>query len=200
VKALAEMYGKLINREINPMTEVLVTVGAYGSLFATFMSMIGPGDEVILIEPHYDCYRPIVLLAGGKPVHISLKPTKVNDSTSGGWALNMKELEALFNSNTKMIVVNTPNNPLGKVYTRQELQEIGNLCKKYNVVCIADEVYEMNVFPEFEHVRMASLPGMWERTITVGSSGKAFSLTGWKIGWSYGPANLMKNLYVAHQV
>jgi len=121
VKALAGMYGKLIGREINPMSEVLVTVGAYGSLFATFMSMVGPGDEVILIEPHYDCYRPIVMLAGAKPVHISLKPTKPEEPTSGAWTLNMKELEGLFNQNTKMIVVNTPNNPLGKVYTRQEL-------------------------------------------------------------------------------
>jgi kynurenine--oxoglutarate transaminase/cysteine-S-conjugate beta-lyase/glutamine--phenylpyruvate transaminase len=121
VEALAKMYGILINREINPMTEVLVTVGAYGSLFAIFMSMIGPGDEVVLIEPHYDCYRPIVILAGGTPVHISLKPTNKSDPTSAAWTLDMKQLESLFNEKTKMIVVNTPNNPLGKVYSKKEL-------------------------------------------------------------------------------
>jgi len=163
--------------------------------------MVNPGDEVVIIEPYFDCYEPLVLLAGGTPKFIALKPTSTTDETSASWKLDMKELEQLFNLKTKAIILNTPNNPLGKVFSREELQDIANLCIKHDVLCISDEVYEWLVYPGNgrEHVRIASLDGMWERTITIGSAGKTFSLTGWKLGWSYGPKHLIRNLQVSHQ-
>lgn len=109
------------------------------------------------------------------------------------------ELEALFNERTKMILINTPHNPLGKVMSRDELDVVAKLCQKWNVLCVSDEVYEHMVFEPYEHIRMCTLPGMWDRTITIGSAGKTFSLTGWKIGWAYGPASLLRNLQMVHQ-
>ncbi|CAG7721451.1 unnamed protein product [Allacma fusca] len=199
VKALASLYGGAIGRQIDPWTEILVTGGAYGALFYTVMSNVGRGDEVIIIEPYFDCYEPLVHLAGGKPVFIQLRQTEPGSSSSSTWVLDSEELRGAFNENTKAIIINTPNNPLGKVFSKQELTEIGDLCKKYNVMVISDEVYEWMIYDGNEHVRMASLEGMWERTVTIGSAGKTFSLTGWKLGWAYGPKNLLRNLQVAHE-
>ncbi|OXA51497.1 kynurenine--oxoglutarate transaminase 3 [Folsomia candida] len=199
VKALAKLYSRLIGKDINPNTEVLVTGGAYGSLFAAIMSHVGRGDEVIIVEPFFDCYEPLVKLAGGTPRFISLKPVNVMDDSSATWKLDEAELRSLFNEKTKAIILNTPNNPLGKVFSREELTVIAELCKEFNILVISDEVYEWLVYEGSDHVRIASLPGMWERTITIGSAGKTFSLTGWKLGWSYGSAHLIKNMQVAHQ-
>lgn len=200
VNALAKVYSKALGRELNPMTEVLVTAGAYEALFVTIMGLVDPGDEVIIIEPFFDCYYPQVKLAGGTPVFVPLRPRKTEGVTSSeDWALDPDELAAAFNSKTKAIVVNTPNNPLGKVYKREELMMIADLCKKHNSVAIMDEVYEWMTYTGQEHVRMATLPGMWERTITIGSAGKTFSVTGWKTGWAYGPAYLLKGPQVIHQ-
>lgn len=202
VNALSKLYSKLIGREINPQTEILVGAGAYEALFATIFGHIGPGDEAIIIEPFFDCYDPMVRNAGGKPVFIPLRLKKKPGSgpiSSGDWVLDKDELASLFNKNTKMIILNTPHNPLGKVFTLEELQVIADLCKKWNVLCVADEVYEWIVYKPHKHIRIATLPGMWDRTITIGSAGKTFSVTGWKIGWAYGPANLLQNLQIVHQ-
>jgi len=163
------------------------------------MSHVNAEDEVIIIEPYFDCYEPLVKLSGGICRFIPLKPTDPEDDTSASWKLDINELESMFNSKTKAIILNTPNNPLGKVFTKSELQVIANLCIEHNVLVISDEVYEWIVYEGSEHIRIASLEGMWDRTITIGSAGKTFSLTGWKLGWAYGPAELMKNLFVAHQ-
>lgn len=200
VKILAQLYSKMINREINPFTEVLITAGAMTALLVTIYGHLNPGDEAIVIEPAYDCYDPMIRSAGGIPVCIPLQPTKKDgDITSGDWKLDEEKLRSLFNSKTKMIIVNTPQNPLGKVFTRKELELIAELCQEHNVLCVADEVYEWLVYKPNEHIRMATLPGMWDRTITIGSAGKTFSVTGWKIGWAYGPASLLRNLQIAHQ-
>lgn len=119
--------------------------------------------------------------------------------SSSEWKFDEAALEALFTPKTKAIILNTPHNPLGKVFSRQELEFIANLCRKFNVLCIADEVYEWMVYTPDEHIRICTLPGMWERTITIGSAGKTFSVTGWKIGWAYGPEGLMRNLQLVHQ-
>jgi kynurenine--oxoglutarate transaminase/cysteine-S-conjugate beta-lyase/glutamine--phenylpyruvate transaminase len=119
--------------------------------------------------------------------------------SSADWKLDPEELASKFNSKTKAIVVNNPNNPLGKIFTRAELEMIAALCIKHDVLVFSDEVYEFMVYKPNEHIRIATLPGMWERTVTIGSAGKAFSVTGWKIGWSIGPKHLIKALCVMHQ-
>lgn len=199
MQAIAKLYGTLINREINPNTEVLVTVGAYESLYAAINGHVDHGDEVIVIEPFYDCYYDQIKSAGGIPRAIPLKPTKSGVISSADWKLDPVEFEKLFNEKTKALVLNTPHNPLGKVFHMEELVMIADLCKKWNVLVIADEVYEHMVFEPEQHIRINTLPGMWERTITIGSAGKTFSVTGWKLGWSYGPANLLRNLQLVHQ-
>ncbi|XP_047535334.1 kynurenine aminotransferase [Vanessa atalanta] len=200
VQNLAKIYSPLIGRELDPFNEILVTSGAYEALFSAILGHVEEGDEVIVIEPFFDCYDFMIRSAGGTPKFIALKPKSTGGQlTSADWILNEQELSSLFNSRTKMLILNTPHNPLGKVFTAQELETIANLCKKHNVLCLSDEVYEWMVYESNKHIRIAAMPGMWERTITIGSAGKTFSVTGWKTGWAYGPANLMKNLQVVHQ-
>ncbi|XP_050305533.1 kynurenine aminotransferase [Anthonomus grandis grandis] len=201
VQALSKLYSKIIGREINPLTEILTTLGAYEALYAAITGHVDVGDEVIIIEPFFDCYEPMVRYAGGIPKFIALKPksTEGDVLSSKDFVLDRSELEGLFNSKTKLIIVNNPNNPLGKVFSLEELTFIADLCKKHNVLCISDEVYEWLVYKPHKHIRIATLPDMWERTITIGSAGKTFSVTGWKLGWAYCPANLMFNLQMIHQ-
>lgn len=201
VQALAKLYSTLTNRNIDAFKEVLVTVGGSEALYTAIQGHIEVGDEVILIEPFYDCYEPMVKIAGGIPRCIPLRPTKADNisGSSSNWVLDWNELESMFNEKTKMIIVNTPTNPIGKVFKQDELEKIATLCQKWNVLCLADEVYEWVVYDGNKHIRMCTLPGMWERTITIGSAGKTFSVTGWKIGWAYGPAKLLENLQIIHE-
>ncbi|XP_061393634.1 kynurenine aminotransferase [Musca vetustissima] len=200
VQAIAKLYSKLLQREINPLNEVLITAGAYEALYSAIMGHVDVGDEVIIIEPFFDCYHPMVKMAGGVSRFIPLKPTKTEGTiSSADWVLDEEELKKMFNSKTKMIILNTPHNPIGKVFNQKELELIADLCKKWNVLCLSDEVYEWMVFDGNKHIRICTLPDMWERTITIGSAGKTFSVTGWKTGWAYGPANLIRNLQMVHQ-
>jgi len=200
VNAIAALYSKLIERELDPITNVLVTAGAYEALFCTIMGNCNPGEEVIVIEPAFDCYEAMVQMAGGVAKLIPLRCSKTSGKVSSAdWKLDTAELESKFNKNTKMIILNTPHNPVGKVFTYDELTVIADLCKKYDVLCVADEVYEHLVYAPNKHVRIATLPGMWERTVTIGSAGKTFSVTGWKCGWAYAPDFILKNLRTIHQ-
>ncbi|XP_026529918.1 kynurenine--oxoglutarate transaminase 3 isoform X4 [Notechis scutatus] len=143
----------------------------------------------------------MVRMAGATPVFIPLRNKSVNGeaASSADWILDPTELANKFNSKTKAIILNTPHNPIGKVYTKEELQIIADLCIKYDTLCISDEVYEWLVYTGNKHIKIATLPGMWERTITIGSAGKTYSVTGWKLGWSIGPSHLIKHLQVVQQ-
>ncbi|OQR78342.1 kynurenine--oxoglutarate transaminase 3-like [Tropilaelaps mercedesae] len=210
LQALRSLYSKLIQRNI-ASDEVLVTLGAYEALYCAFTGLLNPGDEVILIEPYFDCYEAMATMAGAQPVFVTMRPISTPWLTTvfllfvmlsaqdpdGKWKLDMSELSSAFSSRTKVIVVNTPQNPTGKVFSREELSEIRSLCQTHDIIAVMDEVYEWTVF-DGKHVRMASLPDMWDRTITIGSCGKSFAVTGWHIGWAYGPSQLLESLRRVH--
>ncbi|KAM9271240.1 kynurenine--oxoglutarate transaminase 1-like [Morus bassanus] len=202
VKILAQFFGKLLGRDLDPMTNVMVTVGAYQALFCCFQAFVDEGDEVIIIEPFFDCYEPMVKMAGGMPVFVPLRPKAPKDGklmSSADWQLDPAELASKFSERTKAIVLNSPNNPLGKVFSREELELIADLCVKHDILCISDEVYEWLVYDGKKHIRIASLQGMWDRTLIIGSAGKTFSATGWKVGWTVGPNQLLQHLRTVHQ-
>ena len=175
---------------IEPRTHVTVTSGCTEALAATFIGLLEPGDGVVLIEPTYDAYPVGLALAGAIPSYVTLRPPK--------FELAVSDLEAAVTSKTRAIVVNTPHNPTGRVFSRLELESIAALCRRHDLIAITDEVYEHMVF-DGEHVSLAQLPGMWERTVTLSSLGKTFSLTGWKIGWAVAPQDLTAGVRAAHQ-
>lgn len=201
VNAISKLYSKLVNQSIDPKKGVLVTIGAYESIFCAINAFVDKNDEVIIIEPFFDCYEPMVRLADGQCKFIPLRLNKTDPSkttSSADWKLDLNELESIISSKTKMLILNTPHNPIGKVFSRQELEQLAEICKRHDILVLSDEVYEHLVIDN-EHVRIASLPGMWDRTITVGSAGKTFSVTGWKLGWCYGPEKLMRFVQLYHQ-
>lgn len=198
-KAAAATYARDYGVEADPVTEVTVTCGAAEAIFDTIMAMVNPGDEVIVFEPAYDAYTADIIMAGATPRFVTLRPP---DSSATDpldrWSFDVAELRAAFNSRTRAIIVNTPHNPTGKVFTRDELQCIAELCREHDVLVIADEVYDRLVF-KGQHISIAALPGMWERTVTVNSAGKSFTVTGWKIGYAIAPAPLTEAIRRVHQ-
>ena len=183
----------------------MVTAGATEALYASFQAFVNPGDEVILMEPFYDAYEAQVQMAGGIPKYVPLrvKSEPSNPPTSDDWKIDLTELEDQITPQTKAIVINNPHNPLGKVWTRMELESISKLAIKHNLIVISDEVYEHLVFSDSpagqDHIRIATLDGMWDRTVTVCSAGKTFSVTGWKIGWVVASPRICKSISMAHQ-
>lgn len=194
VKSLAKLYGTLMRREIDPLKEVIITHGAYTALSHATRAFLNAGDEIIVLEPFFDCYAPMAKIVHANVRYVPLRPNVAHPVSSKDYALDPQELRAAFSDKTKIIIINNPNNPLGKVYRREELEQIAGLCREFDVLCISDEVYEWLVYDGLEHIRMATLPGMWERTLTIGSAGKTFSATGWKTGWVIGPEKLISPL------
>lgn len=190
-KAIADHANRFYNLDIDPNAGVIVTPGATEAIFSSILGLVDRGDEVIIIEPFFDSYVPNVLWAGATPVYVPLHPPD--------WTFDPDELKAAFTAKTRAILLNTPQNPTGRVFTYEELTMIADLCKEHDVVVISDEVYEHLVFDSARHIPIASLPGMLERTVTISSLGKTFSLTGWKTGWVYGHPDLIKGVSRAHQ-
>jgi N-succinyldiaminopimelate aminotransferase len=173
--------------DYDPDGQVVVTAGATEAIAAAILALCEPGDEVVCFEPYYDSYAASIALAGAVRRPVTLRPS------DGRYAFDPEELRAAFGPRTRMVLLNSPHNPTGKVFSREELQIIANACVERDVVAVTDEVYEHQTF-EGEHVPLATLPGMWERTLRISSAGKTFSCTGWKIGWASGPAPLVSAL------
>ncbi|MDG9720536.1 pyridoxal phosphate-dependent aminotransferase [Streptomyces sp. DH24] len=161
----------------DPDTEVLVTAGATEAIAASLLALLEPGDEVIALEPYYDSYAASIAMAGGTRVPVTLRPD------GDGFTLDLDELRAAVTDRTRLLLINTPHNPTGTVLTRAELAAVAELAVERDLLVVTDEVYEHLVFDDAEHVPLASFPGMRERTVTISSSGKTFSFTGWKVGW-----------------
>jgi len=189
--AVAEHAARFYDMEIDPTDGVVVTAGATEGILSAIMGLVDPGDEVIVVEPFFDSYVPGILMANAVPVYVPLHPPS--------WTFDIAELRAAFTTKTRAIILNTPHNPTGRVFTRQELTAIAELCIEHDVTVISDEVYEHLLFNAAKHIPIATLPEMFGRTVTVSSAGKLFSATGWKIGWVYGPPNLIAAVGRAHQ-
>src|SRR5262245_8041919 len=189
--AIAQHAQRFYGQILNPDTDVLVTAGATEGVFAAILGLTDPGDEVIVFEPVYDTYVPNLVMAGVSPRYV---PMRGDD-----WSFDADELARAFSPRTRAIIVNTPHNPTGKVYCREELKTIAELCQKYDTLAITDEVYEHILYDDTVHTRLATLPGMADRTVTISTLGKTFSVTGWKIGWALGPSVLVNAVNQAHQ-
>ncbi len=189
-RAVAAHQQRFYGLVYDPDREITVMNGATEALFATFQALLEPGDEVIVFEPFYDSYRACVAMAGGTERLVTL--------AAPDFHCDPEELERAVGAKTRAVLVNTPHNPTGKVFSRQELEHVAELCRRHDLLCVSDEVYEHLVY-EGEHVPLATLPGMRERTLTISSTGKTFSMTGWKIGYACAPEALTAAVRTAHQ-
>ncbi|KAK6115570.1 hypothetical protein DH2020_007839 [Rehmannia glutinosa] len=187
--AVADRFKKETGLTVDPEKEVTVTSGCTEAIAATILGLINPGDEVILFAPFYDSYEATLSMAGAKIKSVTLKPPN--------FSIPIDELKSIVSKNTRAILMNTPHNPTGKMFTRDELNVIASLCIEHDVLVFSDEVYDKLAF-EMDHISIASLSGMYDRTVTLNSLGKTFSLTGWKIGWAVAPAHLTWGVRQAH--
>ena len=187
--ALSRSYAELYGMAVDPETMLTVTCGATEAMISTLLAIVDPGDEVIVLEPFYENYGPDADICGARPVYVALRPPQN--------VFDPDELRAAFGPRTKAIIVNTPNNPTGRVFTRQELELIAALCIEHDVIAVTDEIYE-HIRYEGEHIPMATLPGMAERTVTISGASKTFSVTGWRVGWIVAPAALTAGIRKVH--
>ncbi|MDJ0269575.1 MAG: aminotransferase class I/II-fold pyridoxal phosphate-dependent enzyme [Aigarchaeota archaeon] len=190
-QALAERVRKYNNIEIDPETEVVVTCGTTEGMVASILSLVEPGEEVVVFEPFYENYVPDTLLAGGVPRFVELKPPS--------FAVDEEELKNAFTNKTKLVILNNPNNPSGKVFTCEELKLIRDLCIDYDVIAIVDEVYEYIIYDGLKHISLASLDGMFERTLTISGISKTYNATGWRVGWVIGEQGLLEGVKKIHE-
>jgi aspartate/methionine/tyrosine aminotransferase len=187
-RALARKYASWYGMDVDPEREITVTCGATEAMISTLLALVNPGDEVIVFEPFYENYGPDTILADARPVYVPLEP---------GQPLDLERLAAAFSPRTRAIIVNTPSNPSGRVLTRAELAAIAELCVRHDALAVTDEIYEHIRF-EGEHIPIATLPGMRERTVTISGASKTFSVTGWRIGWIVAPAGLTDAILKVH--
>ena len=180
--ALVAKTERFYGLQYDPEREVTVTCGSTEAMIATLLALVNPGEEVIVFEPFYENYGPDAILSGATPRFVRLNEPD--------WSFDPDDLTRAFNDRTRAIIVNTPNNPTGKVFSRAELELIGGLCQRWNVVCVTDEIYEHMVYDDLVHVPMASLPGMRDRTVTISGLSKTYSVTGWRVGTILAPPDL----------
>jgi len=180
---------------VDPETQITVCCGSTEAMISTLLAVCNKGDEVVIFEPFYENYGPDSVLSGAKPVFVKLRPPAAAD---GEWSFDEGELRAAFHHSTKAIILNTPNNPTGKVFTRAELELIRDLCVEFNVLAITDEIYEHILYDGTEHISMAGLEGMSERTVTINGLSKSYSVTGWRVGWAVGPAAVTNAIRKVH--
>jgi len=190
-QALARHAKRHYDLDFDWQSEIVVTSGATEALTDCLLGLLMPGDEAILIDPAYDSYRPIIDAIGAKAIGVKLD--------EDGWKLPLAAIDAAVTARTKLILINSPHNPSGRVFSRAELEGLADIVRKRNLLLICDEVYEHLTFDGVPHIPLITLPGMRERTVRVGSAGKIFSFTGWKIGWIMGPATLISPIMKAHQ-
>ena len=190
-QAVAAHQARHYGIEFDPMSEVLVTTGATEAIAAAILALIDPGDEIIVLEPFYDSYVACIQMAGGVRRPVTLR--------APDFRLDTAALRAAVTERTKAVLVNPPHNPTGTVLSRDELEAIAAVAVEHDLIAITDEVYEHLLFDGREHIPLCTLPGMWDRTVSISSAGKTFSFTGWKIGWATGPAGLVRAVESAKQ-
>ena len=180
---------------VDPETQITVCCGSTEAMISTLLAVCNKGDEVVIFEPFYENYGPDAILSGAKPVFVKLRPPTAAD---GEWTFDERELRAAFHHQTKAIILNTPNNPTGKVFTRAELELIRDLCVEFNVLAITDEIYEHILYDGTQHISMAGLDGMSERTVTINGLSKSYSVTGWRVGWAVAPPMITNAIRKVH--
>jgi aminotransferase len=188
--AIARKAARYNHINCNPETDITVTCGATEAMIATLKAIINPGDEVIVFEPFYENYGPDAILSGATPRYVTLRPPE--------WDYDPAEMAAAFNGRTKAIIINTPNNPTGKVFSRQEMTEIAALCKQWDCLAVTDEIYEHILYDGREHVSIATIDGMAERTVTINSISKTYSVTGWRVGWAIAEQRITQRIRKVH--
>ena len=188
-QAIARRQSAVWGRSVDPETEITVSCGATEAMIAAMLAAVDPGDEVVVFEPFYENYGPDCVISGAIPRYVALRPPD--------WTFDPDELRAAFNSRTRAVVVNTPHNPTGKVYSQSELELIAQLCQQHDAIAITDEIYERLVY-RGRHISIATLPGMAERTITISGASKTYSVTGWRIGWLIAPPSLASAIRKVH--
>jgi aspartate/methionine/tyrosine aminotransferase len=189
-QAIAEKFAWYNGVTIDPEKEITVCCGSTEAMISSLMAIVNTGEEVIVFEPFYENYGPDTILCDAKPQFITLHEPD--------WHFDEKELSQTFNKKTKAIIINTPNNPTGKVFSREELQFIADLCLKWGVIAVTDEIYEHILYDGAKHISMASLPGMRDQIITINSISKTYSLTGWRVGWAIAPTSLTASIRKVH--
>ena len=193
--AIARQVQKWQGIEVDPERQITVCCGSTEAMISTLMAICNSGDEVIIFEPYYENYGPDSILSGAKPVFVKLRPPQNPD---GEWTFDESELRSAFHAQTKAIIVNTPNNPTGKVFTHAELELIRDLCVEHDVLAITDEIYEHILYDNTEHISLARLDGMSERTVTINGLSKTYSVTGWRVGWTVAPPAITNAIRKVH--
>ena len=193
--AIARQMGVWQGISVDPEKGITVCCGSTEAMISTLLAVCNAGDEVVIFEPFYENYGPDSVLSGARPRFVKLRPPA---NAGGEWTFDEKELRAAFHKNTKAVILNTPNNPTGKVFTRAELELIRDLCVEFDVLAITDEIYEHILYDGTEHISMASLEGMQERTVTINGMSKTYSVTGWRVGWAVAPEKITNAIRKVH--